>query len=85
MTRSAINLETWKKISKRHYSKQSVFSPLQHKRSSVSAEVVLCVMIMQCISFDLTARHYFQETTSVSNSALQWADSPDAPARQDSL
>lgn len=27
MTRSAINLETWKKISKRHYSKQSVFPP----------------------------------------------------------
>lgn len=85
MTRSASNLETWKKISKRHYSKQSVSPPLQHKRSTVSAEVVLCVMIMQCISFDLTTRHYFQETTSVSNSALQWADSPDAPARQDSL
>lgn len=84
MTRSAINLETWKKISKRHYSKQSV-PPPQHKRSTVSAEVVLCVMIMQCISFDLTTRHYFQETTSVSNSALQWADSPNAPARQDSL
>lgn len=27
MTRLAINLETWKKISKRHYSKQSVFFP----------------------------------------------------------